>query len=137
MQLNSLLEILHTSEGGRIESLETARTVHTLASNIIAFLAHLEEFQKRLWLKKKFVLSTHYCITLDRVPEEFYPEIAANTPQRNAWKRLFSIEEINGNLIGTDYAEPLTVEFPQTTPQPRLGYRPLPHRFQRPALITL
>lgn len=96
---------------GRIESLETARTVHTLASDIIAFLAHLEEFQKRLWLKKKFVLSTHYCITLDRVPEEFYPEITANTPQRNAWKRLFSIEEINGNLIGADYAEPLTVEF--------------------------
>ncbi len=96
---------------GRIESLETARTVHTLASDIIAFLAHLEEFQKRLWLKKKFVLSTHYCITLDRVPEKFYPEIAANTPQRNAWKYLFSIEEINGNLIGADYAEPLTVEF--------------------------
>ena len=45
------------------------------------------------------------------MPEEFYPEIAANTPQRNAWKRLFSIEEINGNLIGADYAEPLTVEF--------------------------
>lgn len=96
---------------GRIESLETARTVHTLASDIIAFLAHLEEFQKRLWLKKKFVLSTHYCITLDRVPEKFYPEIAANTPQRNAWKHLFSIEEINGNLIGADYAEPLTGEF--------------------------
>ena len=114
VQLNSLLEILHSSEEGgegRIESLETARTVHTLASDIIAFLAHLEEFQKRLWLKKKFVLSTHYCITLDRVPEEFYPEITENTPQRNAWKRLFSIEEINGNLIGADYAEPLTVEF--------------------------
>ena len=45
------------------------------------------------------------------MPEKFYPEIAANTPQRNAWKHLFSIEEINGNLIGADYAEPLTVEF--------------------------
>ena len=101
---------------GGNESLETARTVHTLATDIIAFLAQLEEFQKRLWLKKKFVLSTEYCLTLDRVPEKFYPEIAANSAQREAWKHLFSIEEINGNLIGADYAEPLTVEFLQQHP---------------------
>ena len=101
---------------GGNESLETARTVHTLATDIIAFLAQLEEFQKRLWLKKKFVLSTEYCLTLDRVPEKFYPEIAANSAQREAWKHLFSIEEINGNLIGTDYSNPLTVEFLQQHP---------------------
>ena len=50
------------------------------------------------------------------MPEEFYPEIAANSAQREAWKHLFSIEEINGNLIGADYAEPLTVEFLQQHP---------------------
>ena len=50
-------------------------------------------------------------MTLDRVPAAFYPEIAENTAQRNAWKSLFSIDEINGNLIGADYSEPLTVEF--------------------------
>ena len=91
--------------------LETARTVHAIATDIIAFLAHIEEFQKRLWLKKKFVLATHYCMTLDRVPAAFYPEIAENTAQRNAWKSLFSIDEINGSLIGADYSEPLTVDF--------------------------
>ena len=91
--------------------LETACTVHAIATDIITFLAHIEEFQKRLWLKKKFVLATHYCMTLDRVPEAFYPEIAENIAQRNAWKSLFSIDEINGNLIGADYSEPLTVDF--------------------------
>jgi adenine-specific DNA-methyltransferase len=45
---------------------------------LIDFLAQLEDFQKKLWLKKKFVVETNYCITLDRVPEELYPEIAAN-----------------------------------------------------------
>ncbi len=50
-------------------------------------------------------------MTLDRVPEEFYLEITENTAQRNAWKSLFSINEINGNLIGEDYSEPLTVDF--------------------------
>ncbi len=33
------------------------------------FLAQIENFQKKLWLKKKFVISTNYCITLDRIPE--------------------------------------------------------------------
>ena len=101
---------------GRVESnqdewLETARTVHAIATDIINFLAHIEAFQKRLWLKKKFVLATEYCMTLDRVPAAFYPEITENTKQREAWKSLFSIHEINGNLIGADYAEPLTVDF--------------------------
>ena len=27
-----------------------------------------EDFQKKLWLKKKFVVSAHWCVTLDRVP---------------------------------------------------------------------
>ena len=50
-------------------------------------------------------------MTLDRVPAAFYPEIAENTAQRNAWKSLFSIHEISGTLIGADYSEPLTVDF--------------------------
>ena len=59
--------------------LETAQLVHRIATQIIGFLSQIEEFQKQLWLKKKFVLSTNYCITLDRVPEEFYPKIAEST----------------------------------------------------------
>ena len=69
-------------------------------------MSHIEEFQKRLWLKKKFVLSTDYCLTLDRVPEEFYPEIAENTDQLNEWKNLFAIHEIEPNLFNPDF--PLT-----------------------------
>ena len=91
--------------------LEAAKLVHSIASQIIDFLSHIEEFQKRLWLKKKFVLSTDYCLTLDRVPEEFYPEIAQNTDQLNEWKDLFAIHEIESNLICTDYTEPLSVDF--------------------------
>ena len=59
--------------------IETSKLVYGIASKIIDFLTHIEEFQKRLWLKKKFVLSTDYCLTLDHVPEEFYPEITQNT----------------------------------------------------------
>ena len=96
--------------------LETAKLVHSIASQIIEFLSHIEEFQKRLWLKKKFILSTHYCLTLDRVPEELYPEIIQNTAQLEEWKTLFAIHEIRNNLIGADYTEPLSVDFLKENP---------------------
>ena len=96
--------------------LETAKLVHHIAAQIIGFLSQIEEFQKGLWLKKKFVLSTDYCITLDRVPEEFYPKIAENTAQREEWKHLFAIHEIDGDLVGSAYDEPLSVTFLKENP---------------------
>ena len=96
--------------------IETAKLVHQIASQIIEFLSHIEEFQKRLWLKKKFVLSTDYCITLDHIHEEFYPEIVQNTTQLEEWKNLFAIDEIDSNLICADYTEPLSVEFLKENP---------------------
>ncbi len=100
----------------RVGWIETAKLVHSIATKIIDFLSHIEEFQKRLWLKKKFVLSTEFCLTLDRVPEKFYPEIAQNTAQLEEWKALFAIHEIDGKLIGTDYTEPLSVDFLKENP---------------------
>ena len=40
-----------------------------------------------LWLKKKFVVETNYCVTLDRVPEELYPQIIENKAQLDEWKK--------------------------------------------------
>ena len=96
--------------------LETARLVHCIASQVIDFLSQIEEFQKHLWLKKKFVLSTDYCLTLDHIPEEFYPEIAQNVAQREEWKTLFSIDEINGDLVDSKYTEPLSSPFLKENP---------------------
>ena len=68
--------------------------IRNVGNKIIDFLAQLEDFQKQIWLKKKFVVSTHYCITLDRVPDRFYADIAANTDQLNEWEHLFAISEL-------------------------------------------
>ena len=100
----------------QVNWIETAKLVHRIASKIIDFLSHIEEFQKRLWLKKKFVLSTDYCLTLDHVPEEFYPEIIQNAAQRDEWKDLFAIHEIDNNLINVDYTDPLSVDFLKENP---------------------
>ena len=93
------------------EALEKAQAIRILSLRLIDFLAQLEDFQKKLWLKKKFVVETHYCITLDRIPEKFYPEIAANERQREEWVKLFAVDEIQGDMATLGYSAPLTVEF--------------------------
>ncbi|KNC18321.1 site-specific DNA-methyltransferase [Pseudomonas sp. RIT-PI-a] len=70
------------------KSLRMIQCLRAIAIELIAFLAQLEDFQKKLWLKKKFVVSSHYCITLDRVPEEFYTGILANERQWGRWTQL-------------------------------------------------
>lgn len=100
-----------------VAHLTVIKTVKAVGASLIQFLAQLEEFQKRLWLKKKFVVQADYCITLDRVPEELYSEICANDRQREEWVRLFAIDEIAGDgMFTTAYSEPLTEKFLQENP---------------------
>ena len=101
----------------RVEQyLSKIKVIRKIAHKIIQFLEQLENFQKKLWLKKKFVVETNYCITLDRVPEELYPEIAANDTQRKEWVRLFAIDRIEKDLNEPGYSKPWTVEFLKAHP---------------------
>ena len=68
------------------------QTIRDIGRKIIAFLAQIEDFQRRLWEKRKFVVQSDYCVTLDRVPPKLYPEIAANDRQRGEWARLYGLE---------------------------------------------
>jgi len=70
------------------KNLRMIQCLRSIALELITFLAKLEDFQKKLWLKKKFVVSSHYCITLDRVPEALWPEVVANAQQWAQWKQL-------------------------------------------------
>ena len=49
------------------KSLRLIQCLRAIALDLVAFLAQLEDFQKKLWLKKKFVVEAHYCLTLDRI----------------------------------------------------------------------
>jgi adenine-specific DNA-methyltransferase len=101
----------------RVEQyLSKVKVIRKIAHKIIDFLAQIENFQKKLWLKKKFVVETNYCITLDRIPEELYPEIAANDAQREEWVRLFAIDKIKKDLVTVAYSNPLTTEFLKANP---------------------
>ena len=106
-----------------LKHLSVIKAIKMVGMKLITFLASLENYQKRLWLKKKFVVESNYCITLDRVPESLYAEIAANDAQRKEWVHLFAINEIasqnTNSLFGggkTGYSVPLTVEFLRENP---------------------
>ena len=100
-----------------VAHLTEIKAIKAVGNSLIQFLAQLENFQKRLWLKKKMVVQADYCITLDRVPEELYADICANDRQREEWVRLFAIDEIQSNgMFGTGYSVPLTEQFLKENP---------------------
>ncbi len=112
------LDDIENADAPAVENyLAKLKVIRKIATKLIDFLAQLEDFQKKLWLKKKFVTETNYCITLDRVPEELYGEIACNDAQREEWVKLFAIDEIkatDGDLIDSGkpgYSVPLTTDF--------------------------
>jgi adenine-specific DNA-methyltransferase len=111
------LDDIESDVAPRVEQyLAQVKAVRRIAHKLIDFLGQIEDFQKKLWLKKKFVIESNYCVTLDRIPEEFYAEIAANEAQRSEWVKLFAIDEITKEAFGIDYIEPLTVEFLKANP---------------------
>lgn len=85
------------------EYITKAKIIEKVSKTIINFLSQMEEFQKTLWLKKKFVVASDYCITLDKIDEKFYRDIVENKQQIEEWKKLFAIEEIEGFANGIDF----------------------------------
>ena len=101
-----------------LKQLSKIKAIKKIGEKIITFLAQLENFQKKLWLKKKMVVECNYCITLDRVPKDLYPEILNNQAQIQEWIKLFAIDEIKAQTAGglfpenkVGFSNPLTLDF--------------------------
>ncbi len=71
---------------------QTLRLVKEVGGQVIGFLAQIENFQKTLYEKRKFVTETHYCITMNDIGADFYHEIIANEGQWNEWQELFDVD---------------------------------------------
>ena len=72
------------------------RTFRKLAEKVIEFLATIEDAQKTLFEKKKFILETDYLIPIQHVPREFWREILRNEEQLEEWRQWLAIsDEIN------------------------------------------
>jgi adenine-specific DNA-methyltransferase len=101
-----------------LKQLSKIKAIKKIGEKIITFLAQLENFQKKLWLKKKMVVECNYCITLDRVPKDLYAEIISNDAQIKEWIKLFAIDEIKTQAAGglfpenkPGFSNPLTLDF--------------------------
>ena len=75
------------------QQLKKIQVMRKIAKQIITFLAQLENFQKKLWLKKKFVTEVNYCITLDLLMDDkgLLATIFSNELQRQQWKEIYNI----------------------------------------------
>jgi len=78
-------------------NVKTIKVFKNIADTIIEFVSQIEDFQKKLWEKKKFVLSTEWVITIDRLVEyigeeaakPILEEVIKNEKQVAEWKGLF------------------------------------------------
>lgn len=110
-------EVLHIDdiEQASAADLEPAmarlRLIRRVANPIIDFLAQLEDFQKKLWLKKKFVVETFWCVsiaTILQIEDEaernwLLDHIAGSEKQNNEWHELglMSFEDEGGETLLT------------------------------------
>ncbi len=93
---NEVLNIDDVEIGGENHSeiwFQTLRIIRSIGSQIIDFLSQIEEFQKMLFEKRKFIIGTQYCITVGNINENFYPDIATRESQWTEWKELLHIDE--------------------------------------------
>ena len=76
------------------QQLKKIQVLRKIAKKIVTFLAQLENFQRKLWLKRKFVTGVEYCVSLDRLAnrEDLLEEVFRSELQRNQWSRLYSID---------------------------------------------
>lgn len=139
------LDDIESETAPRVEQyLSKIKAIRRIAHKIIDFLAQIENFQKKLWLKKKFVVETQYCITLDRIfrledeqtRDWLVDQIIRNDAQREEWVRLFAIDEIKGDLTTPGYSTPLKREFLEAHPTLVVDTRHFSEDFKRRLLAS-
>jgi len=113
-EVMNLDDVQHAEKFADIEhNLRMIQTLRSIALDLITFLTQLEDFQLKLWLKKKFVVAAHYCITLDRIIKDapaLLDAIAANQKQWAQWEALGMLhgktDLLNQAEVGsTDYLQ--------------------------------
>jgi adenine-specific DNA-methyltransferase len=90
------------------QQLRKIKILRSIGQKIIRMLAQLENFQKKLWLKKKFVVNTNYCLTLDQVPLDLIEQIIGNERQMSEWVDLYQIDQAQ---LTKDFFELGSVKF--------------------------
>lgn len=93
-ELNDLGLLLEKQILTNESQLKKVIALKSIAQKIIQFLAQLESFQKKLWLKKKFVLDSEYLITLDRLIDfpDILDSVFKNQEQLKEWEDIYALD---------------------------------------------
>ncbi len=90
---------------------QITRLVKKIGGKIIAFLAQIEDFQKTLWEKRKFVTDVQYCVTLGAIADpSLRAEIIANNAQWTEWRELLGIDPADRSIAFLQANPTLTVD---------------------------
>ncbi|AKB72358.1 Type III restriction-modification system methylation subunit [Methanosarcina mazei C16] len=110
-EIFDLDDILEVGNEAKMESyVGRVKVFKTICLKIIDFLSQIEEFQKKLFEKKKFILASEYCMTVDNVPEALYSEILQNKAQLEEWEKLYSIGTKNQKNISDFASEAIDIK---------------------------
>ncbi|MFA5784346.1 MAG: DNA methyltransferase, partial [Phycisphaerae bacterium] len=111
------LDEIGTADETRAEGwFQLMKIAKAVGQKIITFLAQIENFQKKLFEKKKFITETQYCITVKNIPESFYKEISENQAQWDEWKELFHIDENSKDLFTAKDKTQRRIDFIKNNP---------------------
>lgn len=91
-------DLISLAEKDFNQQIALIKSFKKISISIISFLGQIENFQRLLWEKKKLVIRTEYCMTLDKVPEKFYDEILENKNQISEWHKIFKLKEFEKKI---------------------------------------
>lgn len=86
-------DVLNNESGLKLD-LNKISVFKSISLKIINFLSQIEDFQKKLFEKKKFVVENEYCLTIDNVDEKYYSKILENKDQLKEWVKLGFVEKV-------------------------------------------
>lgn len=125
--------------------LQTLGCLREVGTTIIEFVARIEDFQKRLYEKRKFVTECHWCLTLDFAERagltERLVEVLNTTDggkaQKAEWKKLYAIDEVKATDGKPGWKDKVTAEFLRSQPYLVLDTVHMPQDFTDALLASL
>ncbi|MDN3473641.1 MULTISPECIES: site-specific DNA-methyltransferase [Pseudoalteromonas] len=81
------------------KQLRMIQCLRSISIELIDFLSQLEDFQKKLWVKKKFAVESHLLITLDHLSDEDLQHVIENNKQWSQWQELGLIKDDRNRTI--------------------------------------
>ena len=101
---SEVLSLSQLAAGGEARAdawLVKMQIIRDVGRNIVEFLAQIEDFQRMLWEKRKFVVDANYCVAADFIPAKLRSRVVKCEAQWEEWRALGCIAEDQSLFAGT------------------------------------